>query len=323
MQQASTVIADGKYNAFPWCAQNTAGTILAVYREGASHISTDGKIALQSSSDGGYTWSAKSFIASPSASRDYRDPGICLTASGRLIVNFFEYDGTNELGVFTVHSDDGGTTWSALSSRLTPYTDPTRAGGCAGAILQHSSGELIMPVYGFNSGDTSDRMGVLRSGDDGATWGSLVNVSAQNGNFNEASMVELPDTTVQIYVRQETNPGPIYRATSSNVGVSWSALGSLGFNGTPGRPAAIIYRTGGSQGASPPIMLRYRSTTATSVYRFSTDLGATWGAETVYSGSPDEYAGGHFLVGELIATVAAVQVSGSRADVGFQMFALG
>ena len=150
--------------------RNAGGALLAVYREGVSHISVDGKVALQTSTDDGLTWSAKTYLASPPPGRDHRDPSIVETSSGGLIVNFFEHDGAKVTGLFTICSDDGGST-SASPDRVDGYGGWTAT---SGAILRHSAGPLIMPFYGRNSGDTADRAGALISTDDGVSRGRVV-----------------------------------------------------------------------------------------------------------------------------------------------------
>lgn len=300
---------------------NAAGDLLAVYREGATHTTNDGKVTLQKSVNAGATWGAKSYPYSPAAGHDYRDVSIVRTATDRLILNFFDEDaGGLPLGILTGISDDGGATWAALPAILTPYSASANRGATSGAILKHSSGALIMPVYGRNTGDTGDRWGVLRSTNNGASYGALVNVSAQNGDYNEATLIELPDGTIHAYVRQETSPGPIYRWTSTDAGVTWAGPTALGFNTNPGRPTAIIF----GLGTTPPIILLYRKPgTSAAVYRVSLDLGATWGAEQTYSATVSVYAGGFTLRGgALVAIAQALEIGASQANIAFTLAAL-
>lgn len=220
------------------------------------------------------------------------------------------------LGLTTIYSDDAGTSWSAVGALQTPYSATIDRGAVGGAILAHSSGVLLNAVYGQNTGDTADRMGVYRSTDNGASWGSLIPISAQNGGYNEASLIELPDTSIAAIIRQDVTPSPLVKSTSTNVGVSWSGLTSLGWNTNPGLPGAIVSPLDGS------VLLYYRQvTTSKAVYRWSLDLLATWSAEQLWSNSVYVYAGGYSLGGATVGSVVAIEQSSSRADVLFESYA--
>jgi hypothetical protein len=161
-------------------------------------------------------------------------------------------------------------------------------------------------------------MGVLRSTDDGGSWGSLIDVTAQDGGYNEASLIELPDTSVAMFIRQDVTPSPIVRSGSADAGLSWSGISSLGFNTNPGLPAAILAPDGAS------ILLYYRQLgSSATVYRFSADSGASWSHEFGWSNSVYVYAGGYRLAAanDSVESVVAIELSATRADVLFESYA--
>lgn len=305
-----TLVSDGTYNAWPWVTAISASNYIAVYRTGATHTSIDGRVVYQLSTDAGATWGAKTAILTPAGGRNYDDASVVKTRTGRLFVNTFQDDGTNFYGINTAYSDNGGTSWAA-GPTLTPY-DTVQA--TSGACLQHSSGALIMPVYGKNSGDTDYRNGVQRSITDGLSFGGLITIGAQNSGYNEMTLIELPNGTIQAYVR---NGASIYLSQSTDAGLTWSALAALSFTVAPGRPAAVV----GSP--DPVITLFYRQvTTQKPAWRSSLDSGVTWGPEFVYSNSVSQYSGGYSLGPSLFGLVTGLEVAAGDSRISFAPFSV-
>ncbi len=307
---AVTIASDAKYNAFPWVAVTKFGKLIAIYREGASHTSIDGKITINTSTDGGATWSGKTYIASPAGGHDYRDPSIVSTRTGRLIVNFFDWDGTIAI-VKTMYSDDAAATWSSLVALSpTPFTDATGAATSAG-ILQHSTGLLVMPIYGRDTGDTQDRLAVVISGDDGLTWTSRINVTAASGGYSEASLVEFADGSIHAFIRNNVD-GKVYTASSSNLGLTWGSTSVVVASATAGRPTAVLIPV------SQALVVFYRKvSTALAVYRYSFDYGASWSSEQTLISTQSMYAGACPLNDKLACVVQAVEASSSDARISF------
>lgn len=306
----SNAMIDTKYNAFPWlCYLANGSTLIAVYRDGASHTSVDGKVIKQTSTDGGVTWSAKSTVKTPAGGQDFRDPSICLLASGRLIINYFNYNGAAVTDLLTTYSDDNGATWSVSTSIFSSgYTSWTAT---SAAILACSDGTLVMPVYGRNTSDTDDRMGVMRSTNGGTSW-TLVNVGAANSKTNEATLIDFGGGNLRAYIRYEVAASPIKVSDSTDNGATWSALTNLSFNVSPGRPFAARLN-------NETIFLMYRSTASSrAAYRYSLDGGTTWTDEAIYSYSQYQYAGGFVKSGsDLLVAAVGLEVSASESRILF------
>jgi len=145
-----------------------------------------------------------------------------------------------------------------------------------------------MPVYGRNGVEASDQMGVIRSSDNGASWGSLVQVTGASANMNEATLIQVGGGNVRAYIREETDPAPIHTALSTDSGATWGAVSALSWNVRPKRPAAIRSQLSGT------IFLMYMQTgTSFPAYRYSIDNGASWSSEVAYSVTGFyEYMGG-------------------------------
>ncbi len=305
---------DGKYNAFPYLCVDLTGKIWACYREGTAHLNNGSKVVIQTSTDVGATWTGKTTLITGAAGHDVRDPSICCTSTGRLIINYFEYIplGSPQFpNLLTIYSDDNGASWSSPAA-LSPFTQENAT---SGGILQHSSGVLLWPIYGQNTGDTEDRAAVIRSSDNGASWSSPIYMSAASGGYSEMTFVEFADGRIAAFVRNNDSSGHgfIYRADSTDQGVTWTSLASLGFAAFAGRPSALLFPE------SQALILWYRNTTSPfkAAYRYSFDLGVTWSAEVLYSNLQYEYGGGYALGPNLVGEVVALENGSSVSDVWF------
>jgi hypothetical protein len=266
------VVKDGAHNAFPSMVQLADKTLLVVYRAGSAHNSADGVIRLRTSTDLGRTWSAASVVYDD-ATYDARDGSVVRLADGRLMVNLFLYDATNLTalvdGVRVLTSSDRGATWGAP---VTPDSAFTGWVACSGAVLELANGDLLLPVYGRNSGDARESTRVLRSADGGATWGGEVTVGDGVTNarrYQEPSLVLLSDGTIRCLMRSDTDDTQ-WSATSADGGLTWTAP-ALAFDGTGSSHQLLLadgrlLATFRSNGLNKPIGMR-----------LSEDNGATWG----------------------------------------------
>lgn len=218
-----------RYFSFPSTVRLADGRLLVIFRRATGHTNAKGTLYKSYSSDEGQTWTTPAeFFAD--ATLDARDPNISLMPDGRLCV-LFSLSVANPTARFlnnirVMFDQDGtGTTWDAPITLPDPYTE---WGGVGGPVVVAANGDWIAPIFGKNTGSTDNICGLLRSTDQGATWGNYVQVFASAGNQpGEPVMALMPDDTLLCAIR--VLPGKtMVRRRSSDHGATWSTAGTTG-----------------------------------------------------------------------------------------------
>lgn len=136
--------------------------------------------------------------------------------------------------------------------------------------------------------------------------------------------MQLLNGTLVCFVRSEqSQQWPMFRATSTDDGATWSSLVSCkarvtgaAFDTTPGNPGAVIAT---AHGGLVVIFYRHYSASAHQfypAYRLSTDGGATFGAEQLLSSSLTyEYVGATMLDPNTIGVVYGADNPAGQDDV--------
>lgn len=208
---------DEKYRSFGGIALDTdtePDTIISVFRHGTGHETIDGVIKIQTSTNGGGTWSAESTIHTPAANWDARDPRVEVLASGRWIVSFFEWDGeynADSRVVKTMYSDNQGGAWSSPVTLSAATSMKYMA--CSGYVTELSGGDLALATYGELDAGGADITVVFRSDDSGASWSEDSTVSIATGDAGEPNIRQLSGGAVVMLIR-----GPqtsIWRSTAA------------------------------------------------------------------------------------------------------------
>jgi len=297
----TTITDDTKYNAWPSIYRMRGNQVFLLYTKADSHHSDNtgklvGKIGVEGFG-GVITWGAEFDV--------YDDPsvwasstGVAVLSTGRIIVSgFYGAYTSNPLdGAFVVYSDDEGATWGSIvvvNSSLTSYSYGS------GRVLELPNGDLLQCVEGKNSGDTFSRMVVLRSTDQGATWGSQVTIATGTRDYYEACLGLLDNDTILVLLRTSDASGDIYQSTSTDGGATWAAP-SLAFAGH-GQPNWVQLSTG----TIIAITRENDGSLQGDVWAYtSTDRGTTWSSATTLDGtmyemeygSPIELLDGRILV---------------------------
>ncbi|MEV4411451.1 sialidase family protein [Catellatospora sp. NPDC049609] len=215
--------ADGDLAHFPDVARLPGGRLLAAYREGAGHVSHEGRIRTTASDDGGRTWSTP--VVAVDGPYDDRDPKLAVLAGGAVLLSHFTLDWSSARdftvrGVYVRRSDDGGHTWSAPAAVGTALRDPA----AHGAVAELPGGDLLIPLYGMPRSGRCSVAAAVRSTDGGRTWpaASETVLAARDGvSFQEPTLTVLPGGGLVALLR--TTGAHAWLARSADGGHTWSA----------------------------------------------------------------------------------------------------
>lgn len=119
------------------------------------------------------------------------------------------------------YSDDHGNTWSSMKILGKFKGDNQRMplyGPGVGTQIKNGkyAGRMIISMYNSISAE----FGFIYSDDHGETWNYITTDLGGSGTFAEAQIVELPDGTLQTYMR--TSVGKIGVITSIDGGITWT-----------------------------------------------------------------------------------------------------
>lgn len=278
---------------FPDLARKSDGTLLLAYYWSDQHVGSFGQIRMRTSSDDGATWSAPRIIADDPAN-DLRDPSLTVLRSGRILLSYFRY--TNGLQTFVRHSDDGGATFvdpTPVSPQAMPQVATTAK------IAELSNGDLLIPVYGRQSGATHFSAALVRSTDGGLTWtgGEKVVATGVDFDFTEPAVAELEPGHVRVLLRT-TNGDLGYQTDSYDDAYlsDWTAPWSLGvpmhapeFFRVPGtNKVPYIWSQPGPSSRAVVVRMRYLDqlfdqTQTEVLYDDTTTWGGGWAGDMGYS----------------------------------------
>jgi sialidase-1 len=298
----------GAYSCLPDIVQKNDGELLVTFRRAGGfslealrrgkydHVDKGARIALARSANGGHSWApARTFEAFDPECGE-QDPSIAELADGTLIINFFrwrvvpaeekdrlgyparqQYDGSwsDVEGPWVIRSVDGGLTWE--HDPIAVDSAPLARGGTSDAVLQLPGGTCLMGIYGADYGSNVCRAYIVRSTDQGASWGQPALIAQDPDgqlSFEEPALTLTQDGNLLAMLRCG-KPGSyeyLYQARSFDQGHSWTEL-----EPTPmwGHPAHVLQLADGRLLCSygyrrPPFGVRAC---------FSDDQGATWNME--------------------------------------------
>ena len=221
LKNAERIIAVKGGGYFPVMIKLNDGSLAAVLRGGAGHVGLGGRLDVIRSTDGGHTWSKPT--AAVDSPWDDRNPAFGQMPDGTLVLGYSEArsyrpDGTFDLSAgpylgFYVTSSDGGATWSAKRPLPEPWPSPSPFG----KIIVGKDGTAMMSVYRMPSGET----GILRSKDNGKTWGDYSQVF-KSSNADETQIFEFPDGRLTAFTRLEgQNHFGLLLSESDDHGRTW------------------------------------------------------------------------------------------------------
>ena len=219
---------------FPVLALSDEGIAVAALRGGAGHIGREGRMEVVRSLDGGLTWTPPNLLAD--SEDDDRNPAFGVSSQGTLILLYhrqhnYDADGNYQGGVrisdrkpvalMATRSFDNGLTWEE------PYPlsiDALSTGSPYGKIVSLDDGTLLVPIYNSlawadeQSDQRFDTSYLVRSQDDGRTWGSVSQIAP---HMNETALIVLPDGDILAVLRDDNAQG-LHSTRSQDGGLTWS-----------------------------------------------------------------------------------------------------
>ena len=246
-----------------------------------------GTIRYKMSTDVGKTWGAQTTALTDASLNG--EINATLLPNGTIYLSFFKNDGSG-IGYSIGTVVGNSITFSAPVFFTSPFNEYVYT---SGPVQPLSNGNLIMPIWGKNTADTYNTAAVQISTDNGATWGSKINVATTIGEgtgFTECQLTQLPNNKIVIIMRSAISVGfesygKYYRSVSTDNGATWSTATVALDIVRVGRPTLTHTASGG-------LFLVCRgnvsaSLNARNVYQTSWDEGVTWTAPIALDNTPE------------------------------------
>ncbi len=276
----TTAYHDG--GLFPILALAPNGDVVAALRGGAGHLGREARMEVVRSSDAGQTWAPPNLIAD--SEDDDRDAAYGVSSQGTLILLYqrehrYDADGNYQGGLpiidpkpialMATRSFDNGLTWED------PYPlsfDSLARASFFGKVVSLGDGTLLAPIYNSRSradeqsGQMYDISYLVRSQDDGRTWGDISQIAPHR---NETALIVLSEGDLLAVQRDDTAQA-LHSTRSQDGGRTWSPPTQI----TQARqhPADMVRLSNGD------ILLTYGNRTPPYRIegRISRDGGRTW-----------------------------------------------
>lgn len=217
-----------------------AGSEYVVWADNRTPGSTDQNfpsIAFQEHTSGGVGWTGTSFLTPATRTTLYFEPSVSVAPSGTIWVSFYgETKQSGDLNMYAVYSNDGGSTWSAVSAIST-----------ANSVLPNG---LIS--IGDYTGSAATNAGTY------VTWMDCRSNSC-TGAFNTSAMVTLAESV----------------ALSSPTSNVTDTVTTNGVAQTLTLPSGIPFANGTSHTISAPNWLAHNTTAVASFHNFSGAISST------------------------------------------------
>lgn len=264
-EEASTVAGDSGHFAFPDVVKLANGKLMAVYRNGSTHVDKSGLIIV-SISDDGINWGEPDILLDDPAIDD-RDPSIAVLSDGRVVMNWFKYRYPADYSEPWVHhlffavSDKSGLNFGEhiqVDDGIFDYSETAEmddfgiwvdengeeitVAASSSSVIEHE-GKIIIPAYFGNALNWQSmaktpktRVVLYESADGGKTW-TPNEVKAEINEktwLQEPALLKVTDKRWIIQARTGVgsspgNKGDLVQSVSEDGGKTWSAYKSLGF----------------------------------------------------------------------------------------------
>jgi hypothetical protein len=247
-------VGQDQHSAFPGMTRESSGVIKLTWRQGSTHLSTDGKVMTAESYDNGLTWGNPQTIKV----NLYRDPWIA-HVGGINYTTWFGANATNPAMGAAVQRDG----WE-FSRRI----DTLPQAAISGPIVRLPDGRLATAFYGKAAGESLWTAWMGWSSDNAWSWATnrIINEQAAGLSTAEPFLVVNGSTTHMLTRWGDTALGI---RSSPDSGATWGPPRKILDNAT-GRPSVIATQSG-------TLVVVYRERpTKSAAMAYSIDNGTTW-----------------------------------------------
>jgi len=295
------VDTDALYNAFPGIAKTATGRLLVTFTSATGHDVAGQLIETAYSDDAGATFTVPAAVFTPTGNQRYKSfmpLGVGADVHG--IGWYSDTTTTPATGkLFRSVSVDNGVTFSTPTDiAAQPYS---RLGAVEMQPLVLANGNWLLAAYGSDTSSANYSTAIGLSADSGVTWTwvNIVDGIATAQAWTEPTAAILPDGTLQCLIRNTTDSN-IYRSTSADSGVTWSAP-VVAFVGG-GRPSQVVTSLG-----TVVALFRQSNVLGDGMMRFSRDNGVTWSTATTFTNGRGVFTYAHGV--EVSPGVVAIATS--------------
>ena len=222
-----------RHLAFPDVCQLRSKELLVVYREGAKHVDSSGRIMLVRGNTMGSGLKFQDPEVVCDTDWDDRDPSVVELSNGTILINFFRLNlETGQIRLSVISSSDAGHSWGSMRTIAFPRFSEGLA--CSDAIVELPTGDLVMAVYG-KADDGQSGSYMIQSSDGGVTWPIIRPLAVSSAPiFEEPSLALLPDGRLLAFLRSDNKGrGYVYHTISFDFGLTWSSPRKLTVWGYP------------------------------------------------------------------------------------------
>jgi hypothetical protein len=322
-----SVTDDSNSNDFPGIAEITTGLIIT-HRVASSHIGSKGVIVKKTSTDGGATWGAATTIVND-ATYDVGQSYLTNLADDSLAMRYNKF--TPSLPItpiagdqcYFVKSTDDGATWSSEVAITSSFTDQSRS---ASPVVELPNGDLVIALFGLDTGDTYYSSRISKSTDGGATWAHLADIGdgeAISRHLQEPTLTLLTNGDLLCLMRSDTPDslhGDYYASWSGDGGATWTEPVLVIADATS-RPSTTRL----SNGLLLLIYMDVSTGAYLPVYRISRTNGVSWEEAVEFpelTGTAISYASGVEFEPGLLGVAIADKQDDTNCDILFARFYL-